>query len=139
VRPSYGSVLIPPFEEHGLRMSDIAHRARLSKQTMTTLVRLCERDGLVTRRPDPDDGRAARVHLTQRARAPRLAAERVLAELEATVVAQLGERRRRICTDRSGRCRGWRRRGDVAGWIVGLVVGLTSVILAALLWSWRQL
>jgi hypothetical protein len=28
---------------------------------------------------------------------------------------------------------------DVAGWIVGLVVGLTSVVLAALLWSSRQL
>ena len=27
----------------------------------------------------------------------------------------------------------------VAGWIVGLCVGLTSVILAALLWSSRQL
>ena len=28
---------------------------------------------------------------------------------------------------------------DIAGWIVGLVIGLTSVILAALLWSSRQL
>jgi hypothetical protein len=28
---------------------------------------------------------------------------------------------------------------DVAGWVVGLTVGLTSVILAALLWSSRQL
>jgi hypothetical protein len=28
---------------------------------------------------------------------------------------------------------------DVDGWIVGLAVGLTSVILAALLWSSRQL
>jgi uncharacterized membrane protein len=28
---------------------------------------------------------------------------------------------------------------DVAGWIVGLVVGLTSVVLAAVLWSSRQL
>jgi len=28
---------------------------------------------------------------------------------------------------------------DVAGWIVGLVIGLTSVLLAALLWSSRQL
>jgi uncharacterized membrane protein len=28
---------------------------------------------------------------------------------------------------------------DVAGWVVGLVIGLTSVILAALLWSSRQL
>ena len=28
---------------------------------------------------------------------------------------------------------------EVVGWIVGLVIGLTSVILAALLWSSRQL
>jgi hypothetical protein len=28
---------------------------------------------------------------------------------------------------------------DVAGWIVGLVIGVTTVILAALLWSSRQL
>jgi hypothetical protein len=28
---------------------------------------------------------------------------------------------------------------DVAGWIVGLVIGVTSVVLAALLWSSRQL
>jgi hypothetical protein len=28
---------------------------------------------------------------------------------------------------------------DVAGWITGLVIGLTSVILAAVLWSSRQL
>jgi len=28
---------------------------------------------------------------------------------------------------------------DGAGWIVGLAVGLTSVVLAALLWSSRQL
>ena len=28
---------------------------------------------------------------------------------------------------------------EVAGWIVGLAIGLTSVILAALLWSSRQL
>jgi hypothetical protein len=28
---------------------------------------------------------------------------------------------------------------DVAGWIVGLTIGLTSVTLAALLWSSRQL
>ena len=28
---------------------------------------------------------------------------------------------------------------EVAGWIVGLVIGLTSVILAGILWSSRQL
>ena len=93
VRPSYGSVLIPLFEEDRLRMGEIAERARLSKQTITTMVRLCERDGLVTRRPDPDDGRASRVALTRKARAFQPAAERVLAELEAAVRELMGERR----------------------------------------------
>ena len=82
VRPAYGSVLLPLFEEDGLRMGELASRARLSKQTMTTLIRLMERRGLVRRRPDREDGRAARVHLTARARRFRPVAERVLRELD---------------------------------------------------------
>jgi DNA-binding MarR family transcriptional regulator len=93
VRASYGSVLVPLLEEDGLRMGEIARRARLSKQTMTTMVRLCERDGLVERRPDPDDGRATRVHLTAKARRFEPVAERVLARLEGEVEQLLGQRR----------------------------------------------
>ena len=89
VRPSYGSLLVPLFEEDGLRMSELASRARLSKQTMTTMVRLLERDGLVRRLPDPRDGRATRVFLTARARAFHPVAERVLAELDELVAARL--------------------------------------------------
>jgi DNA-binding MarR family transcriptional regulator len=93
VRASYGSVLIPLLEEDGLRMGEIARRARLSKQTITTMVRLCERDGLVERRPDPGDGRATRVHLTAKARHFQPAAERVLARLERDARRSLGEPR----------------------------------------------
>lgn len=93
VRASYGSVLIPLLEEDGLRMGEIARRARLSKQTMTTMVRLCERDGLVERRPDPADGRATCVHLTAKAKRFAPVAERVLAQLDANARAQLGDRR----------------------------------------------
>lgn len=92
VRPSYGSVLLPLFEEDGLRMGQIAERARLSKQTMTTMVRLCERDGLVGRLRDADDGRAFRIHLTDRAKAFRPVAEEVLGELDDLVLTALGER-----------------------------------------------
>jgi DNA-binding MarR family transcriptional regulator len=91
VRPSYGSVLVPLLEEDGLRMGELARRSRLSKQTMTTMVRLVERDGLVARRPDPDDRRAARVYLTERAKAFQPIAEETLAELDETVVKRLGE------------------------------------------------
>jgi DNA-binding MarR family transcriptional regulator len=91
VRPSYGSVLVPLLEEDGLRMGELAQRSRVSKQTMTTLVRLTERDGLVERRRDPDDGRATRVHLTDRAKAFRPIAESTLAELDVMVRARLGK------------------------------------------------
>jgi DNA-binding MarR family transcriptional regulator len=94
VRPSYGSVLLPLFEEDGLRMGQIAERARLSKQTMTTLVRLCERDGLVSRERDPLDARAFRIYLTVRAKDFQPVAGEVLRALDAKVLAVLGERRR---------------------------------------------
>jgi DNA-binding MarR family transcriptional regulator len=93
VRASYGSVLVPLFEEDGLRMGEIARRARIAKQTMTTMVRLCERDGLVERRPDPEDGRAMLVHLTGKAKRFQPAAERVLGRLERDAARALGERR----------------------------------------------
>jgi DNA-binding MarR family transcriptional regulator len=89
VRPSYGSVLVPLFEEDGLRMGELARRSRLSKQTMTTLVRLCERDGLVVRERDPGDGRACRVRLTERSRTFGPVAEAVVAELELLVASAL--------------------------------------------------
>ena len=93
VRPSYGSVLLPLFEEDGLRMGQIAEHARLSKQTMTTMVRLCERHGLVVRHRDANDGRAFRIYLTDRAKTFRPVAEEVLRELDDLVLTALGERK----------------------------------------------
>src|SRR5262245_35910067 len=83
VRPSYGSSLVPLFEADGLRMGELARRARLSKQTMTTMVRLLEREGLVERMRDPVDGRATRFLLTAKARRFEPVAERTLDELGA--------------------------------------------------------
>jgi DNA-binding MarR family transcriptional regulator len=89
VRPAYGSILIPLFEEDGLRMGQLAERARLSKQTMTTLMRLMEREGLVRREPDPRDGRATLVWLTERSRSFRPVAERAVGAIERRVAARL--------------------------------------------------
>jgi DNA-binding MarR family transcriptional regulator len=90
VRPSYGSILVPLFEEDGLRMGELARRSRLSKQTMTTMVRLLERDGLVQRERDPRDGRATRIVLTEKARRFEPVAERTLDELGALARERLG-------------------------------------------------
>jgi DNA-binding MarR family transcriptional regulator len=74
-------------------MGELGRRARLSKQTMTTMVRLLEREELVRREPDPDDGRAFRIVLTAKARRFEPVAERTLTELGALARDRLGERR----------------------------------------------
>ena len=93
VRPAYGSVLLPLYEEDGLRMGELARRARLSKQTMTTLITRLERDGLVERRPDPDDARAQLVFLTSRSRAFAPVAAETLRRLDEAARRRLGPER----------------------------------------------
>ncbi|MEQ1565811.1 MAG: MarR family transcriptional regulator [Myxococcota bacterium] len=91
VRPSYGSVLVPLYEEDGLRMGEVGRRARLSKQTITHLVRATERDGLVVRAADEHDSRATRVWLTDKARRFEPVAARVLGQVEQVAAGALGE------------------------------------------------
>jgi DNA-binding MarR family transcriptional regulator len=91
VRPSYGSVLLPLFEEDGLRMGELARRAHLSKQTMTEMVPRLERDGLVERRADPSDRRASLVFLTDRSRAFEPVAADILGELDRLVRLRLDD------------------------------------------------
>ncbi|HXF98439.1 MAG TPA: MarR family transcriptional regulator [Gaiellaceae bacterium] len=81
VRASFGSVLVPLYEEDGLRMGELACRSGLSKQAMTTLVRAVEDAGLVTRERDAGDARATRVSLTSRGEELREVAEGVLANV----------------------------------------------------------
>jgi DNA-binding MarR family transcriptional regulator len=89
VSPAYGSVLVPLFEEDGLRLGELGRRARLSKQAMTELIRRVERDGLVERRRDPSDGRASVILLTERGRAFEPVAALALAELDELVRGRL--------------------------------------------------
>ena len=93
IRPSYGSALVPLFEEDGLRMGELARRALLSKQTMTELVRRLEREGLVERRPDPADGRASLIFLTARSREFLPTAAAILDDLDRLVREDLGDER----------------------------------------------
>ncbi len=81
VRPAFGSILLPLFQEDGLRMGDLADRARISKQSMTTLVRDAAEAGLVTRERDPGDARSHRVRLTSRAEEYRPVAGLILDEM----------------------------------------------------------
>jgi DNA-binding MarR family transcriptional regulator len=55
-------------ERHDMRPSDVAVAVELHLSTVSRQLRQLERLGLVTRRPDGDDGRACRISLTARGR-----------------------------------------------------------------------
>ena len=76
-----------------MRIGELARRARLSKQTLTDLVRRLERDGLIERRPDPSDARASLIYLTPRSRRFEPVAAATLAELNRLVRTRLSSRR----------------------------------------------
>ncbi|MFE8947253.1 MarR family winged helix-turn-helix transcriptional regulator [Streptomyces sp. NPDC007856] len=50
------------------RLTELTRTEQMSQPGLTQLVTRLERDGLVERRPDPTDGRAALVHITDSGR-----------------------------------------------------------------------
>jgi DNA-binding MarR family transcriptional regulator len=89
VRPASGAILVPLTDEDGLQIVDLARRAGLSKQTMTTQLKALEALGLVERVADPADRRAYRIYLTERGRAFKQAAGEILRELDTLLAARL--------------------------------------------------
>ncbi len=67
VRPAHGAVF-RNISENGSRITDLAARARMTKQSMAELVRYLEKLGYLELRPDPTDGRGRLVVLSDRGR-----------------------------------------------------------------------
>jgi DNA-binding MarR family transcriptional regulator len=77
----------------GSRLTDLAERAQITKQSMGYLVDHLEQRGYVERRPDPRDRRAALVCLTDRGWAQIGAALATSATVEEEWTRALGKRR----------------------------------------------
>jgi DNA-binding MarR family transcriptional regulator len=71
----------------------LAAHANITAQAMGELVDHLERHGYVERVPDPTDGRAKLVRLTEQGHAIYTLAGRLVRELEATWASYLGERK----------------------------------------------
>jgi DNA-binding MarR family transcriptional regulator len=69
ILPSHNAVLRPLWDHpEGVRSTELAASARITKQSMGAIVDQLERLGYVERVDDPDDKRAKRVRLTKRGR-----------------------------------------------------------------------
>src|SRR5690242_9011334 len=70
VEPSHTAALRPLWDHpEGVRATDLAANARITKQSMSVLVDHLDARGYVERVADPSDGRAKLVRLTRRGRA----------------------------------------------------------------------
>lgn len=77
----------------GTRLSDLAAQAQITKPTAGFIVDQLERAGLVERVPDPTDGRARLVVITDKGRETIPVAAAEVAAIEAEWTAHVGERR----------------------------------------------
>ena len=75
----------------GARLTDLAHRAAMSKQAMGKLVDQCEAWGLVTRTPDARDARATRVAFSATGLVWLKAFELAVAQAETELKLAVGE------------------------------------------------
>jgi DNA-binding MarR family transcriptional regulator len=76
--------------DEGSRLTELAERAQVTKQTASLLVAALEREGLVERVPDPDDGRARLIRLSDRGREASQRAMQVVMGVEREWVEHLG-------------------------------------------------
>ena len=96
VRAPHGNVF-QFLDDGGTRVSVLAQRAQITKQSMAELVAHLEAHGYVERVPDPTDGRAKLVRATSRGTQIYAIAREFVAELEGEWTERLGhEKMRRL-------------------------------------------
>lgn len=93
VRPGHSAVCMNIDRRSGTGLSELARRARITKQGMMLLVDELESRGYVRRVPDPSDARAKTVKLTARGRRYVAEARRVVAGIESRLRRELGTKR----------------------------------------------
>ena len=87
------TALFPFIALEGSRLTDLAAHLGVTKQAVGEWVDELEQIGVLERKPDPEDGRAKRVHFTARGRAGLLEGLASLRAYEHELAQTIGERR----------------------------------------------
>jgi DNA-binding MarR family transcriptional regulator len=90
--PFASASLLWLLDEGGTRSTVLAQRAGVTKQAMSQLVRLMERQGYLEQVTDPTDTRAKRVRMTRRGEAVKTACVEVREQLNRKLAKTLGNK-----------------------------------------------
>lgn len=93
IRPGHGCVFSNIDPDHGSRLTEIAERANMTKQSVGEMTSDLEQRGYVERVPDPNDGRAKIIRLTGRGHEAYLVGRQLIDELERDWAERFGEER----------------------------------------------
>ncbi len=92
LRPAH-FVVFQHMRPEGVRLTELAEAAQITKQSMGYLVDYLEREGYTERVPDPTDGRARVIRLTERGKDVERTAREIIRNIEAEWSDRLGEQR----------------------------------------------
>jgi DNA-binding MarR family transcriptional regulator len=90
IRPGHGCVF-GNIDPDGSRLTDMAQRARMTKQTVGEVASDLERRGYLERIPDPTDGRVKIIRLTDRGYEAQRVGRRLIDEIERDWAERYGE------------------------------------------------
>jgi DNA-binding MarR family transcriptional regulator len=94
IQPAHAAAIQPLWQRpEGVRLTELAQTARITKQSMGALVDSLERGGYVERVDDPDDARAWRVRLTAKGRQYGRDVRKFSREKEKVIANRLGKQR----------------------------------------------
>ena len=93
IRPGHGCVFGGIDPDNGSRLTDLAERACMTKQSVGEVTSDLEKRGYLERIADPDDGRAKIIRLTSRGREAYTVGRRLIDDLEREWAERYGEER----------------------------------------------
>lgn len=93
LRPGHAAAFLHVDRRRGTRLTELAQRARVTKQAMMLVVDDLEVRGYLRRAADPTDARAKVVRLTTRGRSAATECRRSIQAVETRAKRQLGDRR----------------------------------------------
>lgn len=89
ISPAQFPILLELWQKDGLSQQELVERADLKQATIANTLARMERDGLITREPNPDDARSRLIMLTEQARALQQQSTEIAKALNQTALSDL--------------------------------------------------
>ena len=89
IAPAQFPILLELWQKDGLSQQELVERADLKQATIANTLARMERDGLITREPNPDDARSRLIMLTEQARALQQQSTEIAKAINQTALSDL--------------------------------------------------